>query len=589
MGREQANDKSDRILEGVAYWGSFYRCNPHRFVEEYLNIKLKLFQKFLIFAMMHNYFFMYIASRGQGKSFLCAIYMVVRCILYPKTQIVVASATRSQANETLLKITEILMRNYEWGSENLKREIENYSIGQNRAFIKFRNGSIIKVATASDTGRGLRGNILVVDEFRMVDKDTIDTVLKRFLTAPRQPNYLNNPKYKHLLERNTEIYLSSAWYQNHWSFKKAKSFYKNMLDDRRKYFICSLSYQIALLEGLLSREAIEDEMSEDDFDEIKWSMEMESLFYGDTDGSFFAFEDIASRRGLESAIYPRNKLSSRNSKLYKIPDLMLNERRILSVDVALMASKGKKKNDASSIMINRAIPNSKNSYGANFVYIDSVEGVKTEELALIIRRLYEEYKCTDLVIDANGIGLGVCDMLMTNLYDYSNGKTYKALTCCNDKDMAERCTVSDAIPTMWCIKANQTFNTEMCVLLRNGFIGGKINLLLDDINSEAFLKKNIKDYNKLSVSEQMELKLPYIQTTLLVYELVKLQSEVVGTNIKIREISGMRKDRYSSIGMNYWVQCQLERGLQKKKDNSYSGMSEYAKAIRKFCKKPKMY
>ncbi len=60
MGREQANDKSDRILEGVAYWGSFYRCNPHRFVEEYLNIKLKLFQKFLIFAMMHNYFFMYI-------------------------------------------------------------------------------------------------------------------------------------------------------------------------------------------------------------------------------------------------------------------------------------------------------------------------------------------------------------------------------------------------------------------------------------------------------------------------------------------------------------------------------------------------
>ena len=45
----------------------------------------------------------------------------------------------------------------------------------------------------------------------MVDKDTIDTVLKKFLTSPRQPLYLRNPKYKHLAERNIEIYMSSCW------------------------------------------------------------------------------------------------------------------------------------------------------------------------------------------------------------------------------------------------------------------------------------------------------------------------------------------------------------------------------------------
>ena len=45
----------------------------------------------------------------------------------------------------------------------------------------------------------------------MVKLDTINTVLKRFLTAPRQPGYLNNPEYSHLLERNKEIYMSSAW------------------------------------------------------------------------------------------------------------------------------------------------------------------------------------------------------------------------------------------------------------------------------------------------------------------------------------------------------------------------------------------
>lgn len=62
--KEIANEKSKRIMDGVAAWAGFYRCNPHRFVADYLNIKLKLFQKILLYAMMHNNFFMYIAARG---------------------------------------------------------------------------------------------------------------------------------------------------------------------------------------------------------------------------------------------------------------------------------------------------------------------------------------------------------------------------------------------------------------------------------------------------------------------------------------------------------------------------------------------
>lgn len=209
--KQLANEKSERIMNGIAYWASFYRYNPQRFVKDYLNISLKLFQKILLYMMMCNNFFMYLAARGQGKTFLVGLFCVVRCILFPKTKICVASATRTQANEVLLKITDDFMKNYGWGSENLRREITYAAVGNNKAEIQFANGSWIKVVTASDSGRGARANILVIDEFRMVDLDTINTVLKRFLTAPRQPNYLNNPKYKHLLERNKEIYMSSAW------------------------------------------------------------------------------------------------------------------------------------------------------------------------------------------------------------------------------------------------------------------------------------------------------------------------------------------------------------------------------------------
>ena len=131
--KQLANEKSERIMQGIAYWASFYRHqqNPQRFVKDYLNISLKLFQKILLYMMMCSNFFMYLAARGQGKTFLTALFCVVRCILFPKTKICVASATRSQANEVLLKITDDFMKNYGWGSENLRREITYASVGAN--------------------------------------------------------------------------------------------------------------------------------------------------------------------------------------------------------------------------------------------------------------------------------------------------------------------------------------------------------------------------------------------------------------------------------------------------------------------------
>lgn len=58
------NTKSEKMMNGVATWASFYRANPHRFVQEYLGIKLKIFQQIILWAMMHFHFLTYIASRG---------------------------------------------------------------------------------------------------------------------------------------------------------------------------------------------------------------------------------------------------------------------------------------------------------------------------------------------------------------------------------------------------------------------------------------------------------------------------------------------------------------------------------------------
>lgn len=57
-------DKAQRIMNIVAWRCAYYRANPQRFVSEVLGIHLKLFQKILIYAMMHYNFVMYLAARG---------------------------------------------------------------------------------------------------------------------------------------------------------------------------------------------------------------------------------------------------------------------------------------------------------------------------------------------------------------------------------------------------------------------------------------------------------------------------------------------------------------------------------------------
>lgn len=545
-------EKSTRLMEGVAYWGSFYRSNPQRFVKDYLNISLKVFQKILIYMMMASTNFMYIASRGSGKTWLVSLYCVIRCILYPGTKICIASKRKEQSLECIQKIEEDFLKNYSWGSANLRAEIENISTSINKPIVEFNNGSWIKCVVSSDSARHNRANIIVIDEFRMVDLAVINTVLRKFLTSPRQPGYLKNPEYKHLVERNCELYMSSAWYKQHWSYRKLQSYFINMLNDTKKYFCVGLPYQVAIKEGLLQREQVEDEMSEEDFDPISWSMEMGAEWYGDTEGSYFKFDDINPRRKIKTAYYPLNIYKSHGMKL---PELSTNERRILSVDVALMASK-KHDNDAACLTIGRAIQSDNNEYIANIVYQETHEGLTTDELGLLVMRLYYQYNCTDCAIDTNGVGLGVYDFVIKDQYDPDYGVTYNALSCCNDDTMAERCKVRGANKTVWSIKGSADFNSKAAASLRVALQNGKINLLVNEFECEDTIKK-IRGYGKMTPAEQAMLKMPYIQTSFMVNELVNLEYSIKGSNVKIQEKPGMRKDRFSSLEYLWYVVQQL--------------------------------
>ena len=88
----------------------------------------------------------------------------------------------------------------------------------------------------------------------------------------------------------------------------------------------------------------------------------------------------------------------------------------------------------------------------------------------------------------------------------------------------------------------------------------------------------------MSSNEKTKLQMPFIHTTLLVNELINLEYESKGTNIRVFEKSGMRKDRVSSVGYNYHVQKQLEMKLKKPKTDSFDPTK-----LASLARKPQLY
>ena len=164
------------------------------------------------------------------------------------------------------------------------------------------------------------------------------------------------------------------------------------------------------------------------------------------------------------------------------------------------------------------------------------------------------------------IGQAVLDSIMSDKYDPLYGVEYKALTTINNDDLAMRCKVKDANKCVYAIKANAKLNNDMCLSLRSAFQNGYINLLVNELDMEDKWSKQIKGYNKLSDNMKATLKVPHYQTSFLIDELINLDHDVSNGLIKVKEKSGMRKDRYSSLEYNYYVVDQIR--LKKKHTNN---------------------
>jgi len=158
----------------------------HWTVKNLLNIDLLPEQCVILQELWTKAFPMYIASRGFGKSFLLAVYGMLRCLLVPGSKIVIVGAAFRQS-KVIFEYMDVI-----WKNAPLFRSLCSDASGPrrdvDRCTMKVNDSWTIAVPLGDGTKiRGLRAHTIIADEFNSIPVEIYETVVAGFASVSKDP------------------------------------------------------------------------------------------------------------------------------------------------------------------------------------------------------------------------------------------------------------------------------------------------------------------------------------------------------------------------------------------------------------------
>ena len=557
-------------VERIIDWITFYRRNIVLFILHYFGFSLYLYQAVILTQIHAKNTTSIIACRAAAKSWLLALYACAKCVLYPNTKIVICSSTKKQAS---LIVTEKIVKDLMQNSPNLAREIKKINTGSNDIEVIFRNGSSIIAVAPSDRSRGYRSNVLILEEFRQMDKEFVDRVAKPFQIARVAP-YHALKQYSRLLEEPTTVYISSSGTTGEWIWDVCKDMLGGMLKGESKCLL-AFDYSVVLRYGIKTkRQLIDDKHT---VDPITWRIEYENEMMRENKNAFFTYSMLVKNQREKKCFYPRRdddiRLKKKNP--YEIPR-QEGEIRILSCDVAFV---DKKENDNSVFSCMRLLPESteyrnqtsegnsisiKQGYRRLLPYLESSKGGDVDRQAIRIKQLYDDFDADYVVLDVRNGGILIYDRLAKILYDEDRDKEYPAWSCMNDENISNRVKVAGAKPVVFAVTATPKLNSDIAASMRDVLLSQRIDLLISYNDAIDNRLNKIPEYVEAMDGETMAFyERPYLETQALISEMVALEYEIGKSTgvFHVFEVSSNTKDRYTSVSYGNYFASLLEQDL----------------------------
>jgi hypothetical protein len=168
-----------RLLRDPKYLGSTCKL--------LFDIELHPIQVVLLQEFWDRPFPMFVATRGFGKSFMLALYALLKCIFVPGTKIVIVGSAFRQSKiifeymENMWNNSAILRSIFTGNNDGPRRDVDRCTI---------RLGDSWTIAVPLGTGekiRGLRAHIIIADEFASISPEIYETVVSGFAAVSASP------------------------------------------------------------------------------------------------------------------------------------------------------------------------------------------------------------------------------------------------------------------------------------------------------------------------------------------------------------------------------------------------------------------
>lgn len=257
------SDRKRKICELDAESIAYYRRNPCIACEDLLGIRLIDSQKYILQESWNKPHVLWCCSRNFGKSFLGAVFMILKAILYENQAIYIVSSVGNQSKETFSKIEEIVLRIGKTAAsiDSLQDIVEKETVKSTNNktgfqhnpesfHVSFYNGSeIFTLNGKPDNNRSRRSTLVFFDEAAF-SSDELIAVCEAFATQNTEfktsTDDMFNPETEKRKCPTQLVYASSQDDMSKMFYKHYKNFAKHMLAGDRDYFVADMICDCAI-------------------------------------------------------------------------------------------------------------------------------------------------------------------------------------------------------------------------------------------------------------------------------------------------------------------------------------------------------
>ena len=543
------------IRDYVAYWREY----PDKFVDFLCgsnpeNFHLFFYQRVFLRAVMRHRYAYATFPRAYSKSFLSVLILMLRCVLYPGAHLFVTTGGKEQAAgiarekaEEICKLIPGMKNEIDWsrGATKASKNMVEYI---------FKNGSKLDIIAAQQSSRGKRATGGLMEECILIDQTLLNEVIIPTMNVDRR--LADGSRQEDEPVNKSQIYVTTAGWKNSFAYEKLIQILIQQITEPGSAIVLGGTWRVPVMEKLLRKSFIEELKLDGTYNDSSFAREYESEWSGDAENAFFSAEKFDKHRVL---LQPEYEYSGRSTK---------SAFYVLGIDVG-------RKGCTSEVCVFKVTPQAQGASLKTLVNLYTWDEEHFEAQAINIKKLFYKYKARQVVIDANGLGIGLVDFMVKDQIDPETGELLPNFGVSNDEEnfYKQFRTADTEIDAMYLIKANAPINTEAHSYVQTQLSSGKIKFLIDENQAKVKLMST-KMGQQMDNDKRADYLKPFTLTTILREQMLNLVEENEGVNIILKQSSrSIKKDKFSAFEYGLYYVKQEEDRKKKRKTRDLSKMT----------------